>query len=169
MNQLQLNLPIPKGTNMAKAATAVSGKPDFGSILDRQGSEIERPKPLPQGSYLCVVKGLPRHDKSAKKQTPYVEYTLQPLQALDDVDAEALAEIGGLENKTIKATFYLTEASAFMLKDFLAHCGVDVEGQTLRAAIEEAPNCQVIAHMKHEASEDGERVYSKLAKTAPVE
>lgn len=145
--------------------------PNFSDILDRPASETERPKPLPAGGYLCVVKGLPRRDKSAKKGTPFVEFILQPVEAMEDVDAEALAAMGGLANKTIKATYYLTEDALWRLKDFLEHTtGEEVpEGASYSQLIEQTPNCQVIAFLRHEASEDGASIFARLAKTAPLE
>ena len=86
---------------MAKPQT----KPQFASVLDMPASDIERPKPLPVGSYVCVVQGQPRIDKSAKKQTEFVEYTLKLLEALDDVDADGLEAVGGIKDKTTKVTF----------------------------------------------------------------
>lgn len=140
--------------------------PNFSELLNTPLDDVERPKPLPAGSYLCVVKGLPEHGKSAKKQTPFVNFTLAPQQALEDVDTDALEEMGGLENKTIKATYYLTENSLWRIKDFFETCGIDISGKTIDQASEETVNCQVVAVMKHEASEDGTAVFAKLASTA---
>lgn len=142
--------------------------PNFGALLDRPAADIERPKPLPQGSYTCVVKGLPRYDKSSKKHTEFVEFTLQPLTAGDDVDQEDLAAMGGIMNKTIRATYYVTEDSLWRLKKFLEDLGIEESG-SLRSMIDEAPGRQVIAYMKHEGSDDGQAVYAKLSNTAPVE
>lgn len=143
--------------------------PNFGSILDKPTTEIERPKPLPVGTYTCVVKGLPRFDKSAKKGTEFVEFTLQPLQASEDVDADALESMGGFANKTIRATFYLTEDSVWRLKKFLVDDLEIDEDDTLRPMIDQAPGKQVNATLRHTASQDGQSVYAELASTAPVE
>lgn len=144
----------------------MNAAPNFSDLLNNNADEIERPKPLPAGSYLCTVKGLPEHGKSAKKQTPFVNFTLAVQQALDDVDADDLGAMGGTENKTIKATYYLTENSLWRLKEFLEHCGIDLSGKTLAAAIDETVNCSVVAQLKHEASEDRTAVFAKLANTA---
>lgn len=141
--------------------------PNFGALLDKPASEIERPKPLPQGSYTCVVKGLPRYDKSSKKQTEFVEFTLQPLDAGEDVDQDSLQEMGGFQNKTIRATYYITEDSLWRLKDFLSHLGIEEDG-SLRTMIDQTPGRQVVAFIKHRASEDGQSVFAELGKTAPV-
>ena len=151
---------------MAKTATA----PAFQSVLDMPASDIERPPPLPVGSYVCVVQGQPRIDKSAKKQTEFSEFTLKLLEALDDVEAEDLAAQGGIADKTIKLTFYHTENSIYRLKEFLEHCGLEIEdGISLRKLIGETPGCQVVAHVIHEASQDGESVYARVKSTTSVE
>ncbi len=142
----------------------------FSSVLDTPAGDIERPKPLPVGSYVCVVQGQPRIDKSTKKQTEFVEYTLKLLEALDDVDDEALKDIGGIKDKTTRITFYLTENSIFRLKEFLEHCGIEMEDKgSLRQYIGEATGQQVVAHIVHEASQDGDAVYARVKNTTPVE
>ena len=142
--------------------------PNFGALLDKPASDVERPKPLPQGSYHCIVKELPRFDKSSKKFTEFVEFTLQPTSAGEDVDEEDLEAMGGIANKTIRATYYITEDALWRLKDFLGHCGIEEDG-SLRNMIDQTPNCEVTAFIKHRASEDGQAVFAELAKTAPVE
>src|SRR5712664_4063770 len=108
---------------------------NFNDILDRPSSDVERPKTLPAGSYTCIVKGLPRHDKSTKKQTPFVEFTLAVQSAGEDVDEEDLkawmtkpdGSSRALTDATIRATYYTTEDSLYRLKDFLDHCGAGDE------------------------------------------
>lgn len=151
----------------------MANAPNFAGILDRPSSEAERPKPLPQGSYFCVVSGLPRFDKSAKKQTPFVEFMLKVQSAGEDVDVDALAEMGGIADKQIKATYYLTDDAEYRLKEFLNDLDIPLEEDgtalTHRQRIEQAPGRQVIATIKHTASDDGESVYANLGGTAKVE
>lgn len=159
---------------MAKVQAIKAKTPHFESILDRPSEDAERPKPLPQGSYLCVVSGLPEYGKSSKKQTDFVAFNLIPQQALDDVDTDALEEIGGLEGKSITDTYYLTPNAEYRLREFLDHCGVpsrddDDEKLSHRARIEMATNCQVIAFIKHEPSQDGTSVFARVSGTAAVE
>lgn len=135
-------------------------------ILDRPSNEAEPPKTVPAGNYRCRVQGLPRFDKSSKKQTPFVEFLLVPTAALDDVDEGELAEAGGLEGKTFKATFYLTDGSEYRLREFLDACDIaDVddndEPRSHRERIEDSPNCEVIVTMIHEPSADGTRMFAK--------
>ena len=145
-------------------------QPNYASILDESPTEIERPKPLPVGTYLCVVQGQPRYDKSSKKQTDFVEFTLRPIAAEEDVDEEALAEMGGFDNKTIRATYYLTEDAVYRLDEFHQHCGIDPEdGESRRNRNEAIVNAQVRAVVKHRNSQDGSTVFAELARTATAD
>lgn len=145
--------------------------PNFGAILDTPSQEIERPKPLPQGTYTCVVNGLPRMDKSTKKGTEFVEFNLNILAAGEDVDEDALGEMGGIAGKSTRVTFYLTESSVWRLKKFLVDdLGIEEEDDlTLRGMISMAPGRQVLCHVKHTPSDDGTSVFANVASTAPVE
>lgn len=144
--------------------------PDFTSILAKAPSEIEKPKPLPAGTYLCTVQGMPKFDKSSKKQTPYAEFTYKILQAGEDVDKDALEEMGGIGEKTLRDTYYITENAVYRLKEMLTNCGLD-EGEygSLQEMIEASPNCQLNVFIKHTASDDGKSVYANVDSTAPVE
>lgn len=152
-------------------------RPNFGSILDRKPSSIEKPKTLPVGTYLCIVQGMPRQDK-AKTGTMFLEYTLKYMQATDDVDQEdlqaALTRADGttkkLQEMTIKLKFFITEDAAYRLTDFLEHCGLNEEDfESTRQMSEAAGGCQVLVKLKHVPSDDGESVYANVDRTAPVE
>lgn len=142
----------------------------FEDILSKAPSDVKPPTVLPPGEYLCVVQGMPRRDKSAKKETPYLEYALVVQQALDSaLEAGADAVEGGVVGKVIKATYYLTDNSLFMLKEFFENCGLDVDAaETLQELVDQPNGSQVIATIRHEASDDGKRTFAKLAGTAPV-
>ena len=155
---------------MAKAAQAQS----YSSILDRAPSEIEKPKPLPQGSYITLLVGQPRIDKSAKKQTEFREFTHKILSAGEDVDADDLAAYLGdnkkLTDVTVKNTYYITEGAVWRLKEFLEHCGIDLDNvESLAEGIEETPGKQVGVFVKHQASTDGQSVFANIDHTVAVE
>lgn len=140
--------------------------PQFKSILDRDSSTIEKPKPMPVGHYTFVVQGLPRYDKSKQKQTEFAEFTVTPIAADEDVDANALAAMGGFEGKKMRLTFYLTEDAAWRLVKFLDDCGV--EDGILRQRAESANGAQFKGEVAHSASQDGESVFANIVKTFPV-
>lgn len=151
---------------MANPAT----RPNFGSLLDEAPTEVDRPKPLPEGSYLWVVTGMPRYDKSSKKGTEFTEFLVKCLAAGEDVDPDQLAEMGGIEDKTQKATFYHTEGSIFRLDEFHEHCGIDLsEEKSRRQRNEDCVNAQFVGYIRHEASNDGQSIFARLGRTAKAD
>jgi hypothetical protein len=134
----------------------------FESILDTAAEDVERPVPLPEGTYETIIQGMPAHGESTKKKTPYVEFTHKIVAALDDVDPTALDEVGGIADKTIKNTYYTTPQSLFMLTDFLEACGIDNTGRTIRQMLDDTPNASVRILVKHEPSEDGQRIFARV-------
>lgn len=150
--------------------------PNYASLLDKPASLDDRPKTQPQGSYLTIIKGLPRYDKSSKKQTDFVEFTGQILQAGPDVDEDDLAAwltkadgtVVPITDKTIKLTYYITDGAIFMLNDFLDHCGTD-DSKSRRERIDDTPNAEVVVYIRHEARQDGQGVNARVGKTAPPE
>jgi hypothetical protein len=149
----------------------------FEDILSKPATQIDRPKPLPVGSYVWSIQGLPRFDKSKEKQTPFYEFQVKCVSALDDVDEEALKDwatksdgsMRKLTEVTQKITFYITEDSLYRLQSFLVHCGAANDGETTAQAIDNSPNCQFVGAIVHTASKDGSSVYANIGKTAPVE
>lgn len=140
--------------------------PDFTELLSTSKlGEIEKPKPLPPGSYVALVKRQ-EYDKSSKKQTPLARFYLEVQSAMEDVDAEALAAFGDVKGKTLKHDLYITESSLFMLQDFvLNHIGLDLEGKSLEEAIPECVNQLVGVRVKNEIAQDGETTYATLEGT----
>lgn len=140
---------------------------NFTDILRRSPTEFERPKPFPIGLYAWQVMGAPRFDKSSKKQTPFAEFTLQCLEAREVADETAAAEFGPVVGKQMKATYYLTEEATFMLREFLANCGLDeAQYENLEQMIEDVPNCTILAYVTHEPSQDGQRMFARIGQTA---
>lgn len=151
----------------------------FANILDRAPSEITAPTPLPPGTYLTIIQGLPRYDKSTKKQTDYVEFIHKFSSPADDVDADDLkaaltnektGETKSLGDITMKNTYYITEASAWRLKKFLEDCGFDTDSDehSLRELCESTSNSEVYVTVKHRPSDDGKRIFAEISDTARV-
>lgn len=139
----------------------------FESILDKPIDDITRPPPMPAGSYVATVVGLPTQGKSSnEKQTPFYEFKFNLVSPMEDVDQEKLAEIGGLAGKTGTIKFYLTEDSAWRLKEFLLdHLGI-TGVSSIKQAIAEAPNRQCVVVYKSQPSRQGDRLVSFIDSTA---
>ncbi len=139
--------------------------PNFSSILDMPSQDIKFPK-LPVGHYVGIVKGMPRFDKSTKKQTPFVEFQIQLTEALEDVDADELQDFGPFGEKTMPLTFYYeTEGGYNRLRVFLDNCEIENEG-TARQQIEQAPGKTIVVEIKHTPSSDGQSIYAQIDGTA---
>lgn len=141
--------------------------------LAKQAAEIEPPKPIPVGTYLCIVDGQPTFLQLGQNKTDAVDFMMKIAQPMDDVDQSALAEFTAkgdvIAGKRIKRRLFLTEDSIFMLKQFLTDSlGIDETGKTLKQMIPEALGKQVYATVKHRSSDDGQRVFSEVASTAKV-
>lgn len=117
--------------------------PDFKQLLSRPLNTVEKPKPLPSGTYFGTV-GAFQLGESRDKKTPYVEFQITLQEAGPDVDAESLATAVGTppdfskKKKNLRSTFYLTEDSLYRLKEFLSGLGVE-DGNGTRSFNEMLP------------------------------
>lgn len=128
----------------------MNDKPNFSSLLDDVVTEINRPKPLPIGTYTCVV-GRWERGESSKKKTPFIKFPLTVIAAGEDVDADELDAMGGFDGRRLSVTFYTTEDAIYRLDEFHSHCGIDIENNDLsrRQLNDEVLNSQVGVVISH--------------------
>lgn len=152
------------------ATTSTLAAPNFQSILSDSPTEVLRPPMTPIGTYLCVV-GDWESGQSSQKKTPFIKFNLKPIAPMQDVDEDALKEIGGLEGKRLSITFYITDEAVFMLDQFHENCGIDLGDGTSRAARnDEVRNAQVLATVEHEIDRNNpERTYVRVNRTAKAD
>lgn len=141
---------------------------NFAEILSTNFDTVERPKPLPVGTYLCIIAGPPEHKNVGEKQTDAFDFTLNVIQPQSDVDQAALAEMGGHAGKTLRHTQWVTKESLWRLKEFLQQLGIETEGKTVPEAIAETPGKQLYVTVKHVPAKDGSVVHANVDKTAKV-
>jgi hypothetical protein len=149
----------------------------FESILDTPADEVERPKPLPTGTYDVIVSGLPEHGASSQKKTPFVKFTYVLQAAGEDVDEDELVTlltkkdgtVEPLTTKSIKDTYYTTPDSLFRLTDVIENMGIEQEGKTIRQCLDETPNASLRILVGHRASEDGTQVFAEVKRTMKAE
>ena len=140
---------------------------NFNEILNNAVlGEIEKPKPVPVGSYEALIIGT-EFKESQKKKTKMLEVQFELVAPQDDVNEVDLEEYGdSVAGKKLKMPFFLTEDSIFRLQDFiLEHVGLELKGSTLDEAIPQLVNHPVGLRVTHEISQDGETVYVKATKT----
>lgn len=145
---------------------------DFRSLLDQEVTEVERPKPLPAGNYVYNV-GDYKFDKSRQKQTDFVQITLTPVMAQEDVDQEELAAALGdksLSDKGTKVDFYLTPDAIWRLDEFLIEKLGISEPMSRTARLEQMAGKQVVGQLSHTPSaRDANVIYANITAFAPYE
>jgi hypothetical protein len=140
---------------------------DFSKILQKQATTIEKPKPLPVGTYLVNNPQLPKFAAIGKNETPCAEFSLTILAPQDDVDPEALAAYGDVRGKNIRHRMFLTEGTEYRTKEELVNAfGVPEDGMTLGQMFNETINKQVYVTIKHRPSDDGTEMYHEVEKLA---
>lgn len=152
--------------------------PNFTSILDKPAEALEAPKPIPVGTYLALISGPETYSKVGANQTDLVSWPVKLMAPQEDVDMAALNESLSSKDGTMKAIGdvklkfdqFLTEASAFMVRDFLKNTlGIDESGKTLRQMISEALGKQMLVTIKHGLTKgDNPRVFAQIGDTAKV-
>lgn len=141
---------------------------NFEDILNKKASEIKPPPAYPVGTYHCLVDGPPTPGKSSQKQTDFLQFKLKILSPMQDVDAQQAAE-QQIVGKMIQNEYYITDATAWRIKEFLVdHLGIEEGDKSLKELVAESPGKQVLAKLRHELSQDGKRVYHRVDSTAHV-
>lgn len=145
---------------------------NFQDILSKPAADIEPPKPLPVGTYLCLVDGLPEHKTMGKNNTDCFEFNLKFMQAGNDVDQQQLLETlkgKSLSDRSLKHRLFVTEDAVWRLKQFLVdHLLIEAGTRGLGEMIPEAMGRQVYVTLGHRASDDGQNIYMDIKGTAKV-
>lgn len=139
---------------------------DFSKLLSKNTDTIEKPKPVPTGTYFAVVGGH-RFDVSTKKKTPYVEFEITLQQPDEDVDPDALDLFGGsakLATKKMNYTFYITDDAEWRLLGFLECLGLNTSGRTLGELIPETQGQPLKVSITHSVNErDPETPFANIS------
>ena len=142
---------------------------DFSKILQKQATEIEKPKPLPIGSYVAVNQKLPDFKGVGKNETPAAEFALVVLAPMDDVDPEHLAAYGDVKGKVARHRMFLTEGTEYRTKEELVNAfGIEEAGKNLGQMFNETINKQVIVKIRHRPNDDGTDIYAEVESLAAV-
>lgn len=142
---------------------------DFSKILQKQATEIEKPKPLPIGSYVAVNQKLPDFKGVGKNETPAAEFALVVLAPMDDVDPEHLAAYGDVKGKSVRHRMFLTEGTEYRTKEELVNAfGIEEAGKNLGQMFNETVNKQVIVKIRHRPNDDGTDIYAEVESLAAV-
>lgn len=134
---------------------------------------VEKPKPLPEGTYELQILGF-KFDESGQKKTPFVEFTCG-VMANVSADADELEKAGGTNKangnpKELRLTFYITDDSKWRLAQFLKeHLGIG-EMPMLEAIKEHSQGKRFIGQVEHSANDKDPEAppYANIKKTAAI-
>ena len=126
---------------------------DFKKLLAKNLDEVERPRPLPPGTYYGRVSKF-TVDVSKEKKTPFVRFLVAVTSAGDGVDAESLNGVD-LSKKQLRKDYYLTQDADYRLKDFIKSCGIQVAGRSFESTLPDTMNAPVIMEVTQRAATDG--------------
>jgi hypothetical protein len=139
--------------------------PNYNSLLDKTVGSAERPKAVPLGIYRGIITEM-AFDVSAKKKTPYVRYSVKPLQVVSGVDPELFQAAGGadrLSKMKLGLDFYLTEDAMWRLREFLEESlRIDCTTRSFKEAIPYAVNQTITFVMDVQVSDDGKASYNQV-------
>lgn len=133
---------------------------DFSKLLSTPMDTVEKPKPLPAGTYLGMISKY-EFGESKEKKTPYVRVFLNLSGPGPDIDPE---EVAGIEwsKKQLRRDLYLTDDAIYRVKELLASVGVSVEGRTFGEAIPDILNAPVIVEVTQRNSPDGLQIFNDV-------
>lgn len=132
----------------------------FSGILSKTYDAVERPKPVPMGTYRAVIAKVPDVNPQ-DDTTSRISFPLRLVEAQDNVDMEGYN--GNPIGKTVNQTFFLHDAGdeeetrrdVYRIHRFLENFGVEVTGKTLSQAFGESVNAEGYVTLGHRAGKDG--------------
>ena len=152
-------------------------KADLKAILEQESTgKVDRPKPLPMGTYLAVIRG-PHEFDTAATGTDFVLFNAEILEAYDDVDADDLkswAQRADGSTRKLRGTpvprliFYMTPDAKWRLDKFFEDLGILEKGKTTDEILSECPGREFVVNIIHKPSQDGEVQYANVKSTAPA-
>jgi hypothetical protein len=98
----------------------------FDDLANTKLNDVERPKNIPEGHYLAMFGGMWAENK-AKTGNVSARFPLRLVAPQDDVDAEELAQAGGLpaqDKQKYTFDFWLSPESLYRFTEFAKAMGV---------------------------------------------
>lgn len=141
-------------------------------ILNTRADEVEKPKPLPVGTYTAKALKLAFDVTKSENQTPYARVTFGIEAPGPDVSSEALEAYGKSPiGKEINKDFYLTDDAMYRFTAFMQDAlGINLSGRTLRESASEIIGRRCLITVTQTPSKkDPSVVYSNVDDCAAIE
>lgn len=154
---------------------------DFTEALNVAVTDIERPPLPPIGHYIWKVSKPAVFDTISDGRFKTLDFPVQAVQGLSDVDQDELQKIGGPRGINLRVRFMFNEGpsdedkvaaarSLFQLRNFLEkHLEIAAEGMMLKEAIDSAVGMQFVANIQYRPDKNNPEVlYAEIGRTAPL-
>lgn len=105
----------------------------FAELAQVRAGDVERPKAVPQGHYICQFTG-PMKEHVAKSKNTAMRFPFRPVAPGDDVDAEQLSEIGGIPDKDYYFDFWMSPDARYRFTEFCEALGANMDLNLLELA-----------------------------------
>jgi hypothetical protein len=143
----------------------------FEEIGNMSITDIPDPPLLPIGTYLVVITAQPEVRDAATGNKGW-KFPLCFLQARDDVDMQDLATAlaasqSKLTDVKIDDTFWVTEKSAYLLRNFFMNVLGFTSG-TINQCVAESYGKQYLATLRHTMRRDGTGLIAEITRRAPA-
>lgn len=147
----------------------------FADLANVKVADVEPPKTIPIGHYVAAFAG-PMKEHKARSGNTAMRFPFILTEAGEDVDAEALAEAGGLPKddkgnaKQFALDFWMSPDARFRFTDFGKAMGHSDQLNLLELAEALATSGdQFLIEVKHETdAQDPKKVYTRFDNPAPL-
>lgn len=145
--------------------------PNFSSILDESPTEVKAPPLIPVGTYLARVGQYTTVTNPPNNMQPYIEFPFTIIAAGEDVDPDALDEIGDVRGKVLKRKYWITDDAAVFFDQLHQDCGIDLneDKSSRRMRNDMIINAEVNIVVTHGQNQAGTRTFANVQRTLPVE
>jgi len=145
---------------------------NLAALLNTDAGQAKRPVPFNDGTYFGIIKSQ-EFTESKTKKTPGVQYNIELTHAADDTDLTGQDEEGNdvqlnPAGKVFRTTFWVSENSLFMLKDFIKSFGIEVEGRSFAELVPQVVGQPVMVDLTKSPRTSGEGFYNDIAKVVPA-
>lgn len=141
----------------------------FEDILNTPVNAVEKPKPRPAGTYYGIVAKSPEIKKIGKNETLAAVFEIKLVRPGDDVDQDSLQEAGGIGERPLRVTQFLTKDALWRLVDFFKALGMDTEsGDSISELLPQTMGRQALFKIRHRPSQDGTELYEEFDSAAAL-
>jgi hypothetical protein len=132
----------------------------FRELLSQPTDQAERPRALAVGHYIGTILG---HElgTSARKQTPFVRFTVQMEEATSDVPEGANDGID-LSTRQLAKTLYITPKSIYRLADCLDAILGKEQGRSYDERIPDTRGVRVLCDVSQRPNEDETEFFNEV-------